>query len=205
MKKILIPIGTLFICFLLFWSWTKGFSSFTVFSTTLKKAGPLPRPFPEVTLRNQDSALIQIKDFKHYVLINFVYLNCPYVCHKVNNRLENIYKKLGVELIPSNLELLTISFDTKNDNIEKIRNYRKFFVSGRTGWTFAMPTVNKSDFDKTLQRIGVWAEESPQTHIINHSIYLFLVSPDHEIIKVFDPARESDESIALQLSTCLKK
>lgn len=204
MKKVLIPIGTLLICFLLFWNWTLGFSSFTVFSTTLKKAGTLPRAFPEVTLRNQDSVLMQVKDFKHYVLINFVYLNCPYVCHKVNNRLENIYKKLGDEVIPSKLELLTISFDTKNDNIEKIRNYRKFFVSGRTGWTFAMPAVDKLIFDNLLKRVGMWAEESPQTHIINHSIYLFLVSPNHEIVKVFDPARESDESITLQLSRCLK-
>jgi cytochrome oxidase Cu insertion factor (SCO1/SenC/PrrC family) len=205
MKKILIPLFSFAICFLIIWKWTLGFSAFTIFSYTLNKAGATPREFPDIKLIDQNSNIFNIKNKQKYVLMNFVYLNCPYVCHKINNRIENIYHLADPEIVPSKLEFVTISFDLKNDDVAKIKKYSSYFASDTNGWTFALPYhLTQNYFDHFLQKTGVWVYQIPETGLINHSIYLFLISPDNKIIKIFDPAREDDQEITEQLNRCLR-
>ena len=206
MKKILIPVFSFLICFLIIWKWTCGFSAFTIFSYTLNKAGATPRELPEIQLIDQNSNVFNIKDKQKYVLMNFVYLNCPYVCHKINNRIEKIYHLADPKIVPSQLEFITVSFDLKNDDSTKIKKYRSYFGTDINGWTFALPYhVNQNNFNKFLQEAGVWVYQIPESGLINHSIYLFLISPDNKIIKIFDPARENDQQIIEQLYTCLRE
>ena len=206
MKKILIPVFSFLICFLVIWKWTHGFSAFTIFSYTLNEAGATPREFPEIQLIDQDSNTFKITDKHKFVLMNFVYLNCPLVCHKINNRIENIYHLADPEIVPSQLEFVTISFDLKNDDVSKIKKYSSYFTSDINGWTFALPHhLTQNEFNKFLQKTGVWLYQIPESGLINHSIYLFLISPDNKIIKIFDPAREDDPEITEQLNKCLKE
>src|SRR5574338_66788 len=127
MKKILIPVIALGICLTVIWKWTLGFSAFTVISYTLQKACDLPRTFPDMPMINQDSVVFHLKEKHKYVLVNFVYLNCPYVCHKVNNQLEHIYHLFDSTTVPSRLEFVTVSFDLKNDDVEKLKKYMEYF------------------------------------------------------------------------------
>ena len=199
-RRILIPLFTLAICVLMLWKWTFGFNAFTVFSHTLLQSGTTPRSVEDITLIDQDSNIFHLQDKQSFVLMNFVYLNCPSVCHKINNRLETIYQELNQDIIPNQLELLTVSFDMLNDDINRIKLYRNYFGDDLTGWNFAIPNqVDKTELESYLSNIGIWAKSAPGSSIINHSTYLFLISPEHKIIKVFDPAREDDESILLNL------
>ncbi|MCZ2101372.1 MAG: SCO family protein [Chitinophagales bacterium] len=196
MKKVIIPISTFILCVFIVYNWTAGFSAFTVFSDTLHKAGSLPRTFPDIELISQDSVHFKIGDKKKFKLVNYVYLNCPLVCHKVNNRLEDIYHSVSDSIIPAQLELITISFDLKYDNIQKIKNYRARFTEDIHGWTFAIPSTEAhTSFEQYLLDVGIWAKPANQTGIINHSVYLFLLSPDNQVIAVFDPAREDNSEI----------
>lgn len=206
MKKFIIPILSLIICTTVIWKWTFGFNDFTIFSYTLTKAGKIPREFPKINLVDQHGKVFNIDNKKKYILINFVYLNCPNVCHKVNNKLEEIYHLIDTNIVPSQLEFVTVSFDVKNDNIERIEKYRSYFGNNIDGWTFALPyQVNEKDFQQFLQSIGIWAYKMPESNIINHSIYLFLISPENKIIKTFDPARETNAFIIEQIEQCLKE
>ncbi len=206
MKKILIPVVALAICLLVIWKWTYGFTAFTIFSYTLKEAGTNPRVFPDIAMIDQDSNVFHIRDKHKYVLINFVYLNCPYVCHKVNNQLEQIYHLADPSLVPSQLQFITMSFDLKNDDVQKIRKYRSYFGKDIEGWTFTLPfQTRETDFANFLNKIGVWKYMVPSTGIINHSIYLFLVSPDQKIVSVFDPARQTNEQIIQKIESCIKE
>ncbi len=206
MKKILIPVAALAICLFVIGKWTFGFSAFTVFTYTLKKAGDLPRVFPDQALIDQDGEVFHLKDKHKYVLLNFVYLNCPYVCHKVNNQLEHIYHMFDSAVVPSQLELVTVSFDISNDDTSKIRKYREYFGPDIPGWTFALPyQSDQRSFDKFLHNVGIWKYTVPSTGIINHSLYLYLIAPDNKIIKVFDPARDKDNSIVEQINSCLRE
>lgn len=206
MNKVFIPIFTFILCIFVIYQWTAGFTAFTVFSDTLHKAGSLPRQFPDIQLMNQDSISFKLSDKKKYKLVNYVYLNCPLVCHKVNNRLDEIYHTVSDTIIPAKLELVTISFDLTYDNIRKIKNYRARFSDDIHGWTFAIPDkIAKEDFDKYLLNVGIWAKPANLTGIINHAVYLFLLSPDNELIAVFDPAREDDEAIIHKILPWIQK
>ena len=206
MKKVLIPILTLTICFAIIWKWTRGFSAFTVYSTTLTDAGKTPRAFPDIQFINQDGQVFEIANKNKFVLLNFVYLDCPLVCHKVNNQLEEIYHTLDTNLIPNKIEFVTVSFDLENDNIQKISKYRNYFGDDIDGWTFALPYhTNEKRFIKYLNKVGTWAHRVPNTGLINHSIYLYLISPENKIIKTFDPAREDNSKIIEQLNQCIAK
>lgn len=206
MKNFLIPIASLIICFAVIWKWTKGLTAFTIFSYTLKEAGNTPRVMPDLVLASQNNVPLILKDKKKYILLNFVYLNCPFVCHKVNNQLEKIYHQLNSLTIPSRLEFVTVSFDLKNDGIQKLKKYRSYFGTNIEGWTFAMPyKINQQEFDQFLHKLGVWKYTLPSSGLINHSIYLFLINDKNDIIKIFDPARESNLTIASQIESCINK
>lgn len=206
MKDIVKPLIVLSICILAIAVWTRGFTSFSIFSYTLNAAGSLPRELSRFSMIDHSGKIFEIHNKKKYILLNFVYLNCPNVCHKVNNRLENIYKSLSPNLIPEELELITVSFDLKHDSVLKIKNYRKRFDTSIRGWTFAIPNTNSEIvLQNYLQSLGVWAMAPADREIINHSIYLFLISPENQIIKVFDPARENDEQIIKSLETWIVK
>ena len=206
MKNVLIPVLSLVICFFIFWKWTYGFKAFTIFTYTLNKAGKTPREFPGFQMVDQNGNGFDIKDKHKYVLVNFVYLDCPYACHKVNNELDNIYHLFSKGIVPSQLEFVTVSFDPAMDDINRLKNYRSHFGNDISGWTFAIPnhTVQK-DLNKLLRDVGVWTYKNPESGIINHSLYLFLVSPDNKIIKIFDPARDNDSTIIEQINECIKE
>lgn len=205
MKRVLTPVFSLAICFFVIWKWTLGFSAFTVFSYTLSKAGNIPRILPDIPMIDQNGKIFHLKEKHKYVLVNFVYLNCPYVCHKVNNQLEQIYYLIDTSIIPSKLEFVTVSFDLKNDDIGKIKKYRSYFGANIPGWIFTLPYQSSQDqFDQFLHQAGIWKYEAPSTGIINHSIYLFLISPENKIVKIFDPVRENNDVIVQQIYSCLK-
>ena len=206
MKKILIPVIAFAICLAVLWKWTYGFSAFTIYSYTLKEAGNSPRAFPDFQMMDQNGNVFNLKDTHKYVLINFVYLDCPSACHKVNNQIEQIYHLFSPNIVPEKLEFVTVSFDLKNDNITKIKNYRNNFGNDINGWTFAIPFQNNSnDFTGVLRKVGIWTYRVPETGIINHSLYLFLISPDNKIIKIFDPARDDNRTIIEQINKCLQE
>lgn len=206
MKNVLIPVLSLAICITVIWKWTLGFSAFTIFSYTLNEAGAIPRTFPDLPMINQNGQIFHLKAKHKYELVNFVYLNCPYVCHKVNNQLEQIYHLSDPSIVPSKLEFVTVSFDLKNDDVNKIKKYRSYFGTDIPGWSFALPYQSSQDqFDQFLHNAGIWKYELPGSGLINHSVYLFLISPSNKIIKVFDPARESNDAIVEQINSCLKE
>lgn len=207
MKSILIPLATAVVCILAISQWTDGFRAFTVFSYTLNKAGDMPRSFPDMELMNQEGEKFRIRDEGKYVLTNFVYLNCPDVCHKVNNRLETIYHLIPSEYFSDDLKFVTISFDPERDDVDRIKKYRNLFDKDDiSGWDFAIPYHSRfGNLDEYLKDAGIWAVPAPASRMINHSVYIFLISPENKVITVFDPGRESDEEIANGIRKVIQK
>jgi protein SCO1/2 len=204
MKSILIPFLMLAACFAGLWKWTNGFEAFTVFSYTLQDAGSIPRSFPDIPMINQNGKVFHIKNEHKYVLVNFVYLDCPGVCERIDNRLEKIYQSMNREDALSKIKFITISFDPQDDNLQRLKAYHHLLGTDLSGWDFAIPyQTGQSEFKLYLQEAGVWMYKIPATGIINHSIYIFLISPDNKIVQVFNPARESNTDIAEKIQSCV--
>lgn len=196
MKKIVIPILALGLCFGVFGFVTNGFQTFTVYSKTLHQAGPVPRAIPDLQLIDQDGNPFVFQDREKYVLLNFMYISCPNACHIVNNRISEIYQLVEASGMQNYVEMLTITFDTENDNLQAIKNYRNNFAPEADSWTFAIPIHNsKEKFNSKLKEFGLWVYQLPESRIINHSLYLFLISPDNRIVSVYDPVRLNNEQI----------
>lgn len=207
MKKTWMPIVAVIFWVSLIGFWSSGFSSFTIFSQTLSKAGDLPRDFPNLELVNHDGKSVRLEENNKFKLVNFVYLSCPLVCHKINNRLETIYHQIDTDVLASHLHFYTLSFDLKRDNTERIRSYREHFDDNGTiaNWDFAAPySLSQEEFDTFLENLGIWKYTNPETGVTNHSVHLFLVDPENKIIRVFDPARESDEMILKEIKQWVK-
>lgn len=206
MKSVLIPVLSFVICFFIFWKWTYGFKAFTIFTYTMNKAGKTPREFPAFQMIDQNSNEFNIRDKHKYVLINFVYLDCPYACHRVNGELDRIYHLFSKEIVPSQLEFVTVSFNPESDNINRLKNYRNNFGNDISGWTFGVPYhSDQHEIKQILREVGVWTYKSQESGIINHSLYLFLVSPVNKIIKIFDPSVDSYRTIIEQINECIKE
>lgn len=205
MKHFLFPLLMAGICVTVLYVWTGGFRAFTVFSYTLHQAGQMPRSFPDIGLMNQDGESFHLKDEGKFVLINFVYLNCPDVCHRVNNRLETIYHLIPPGLFVHDLQFITLSFDPERDDVERIKKYRKLYEKEDiSGWDFAVPgPVIGKDLQVYLKQAGIWAVPAPANGMINHSVYIFLVSPDNKVVATFDPARETDSKIAADIQSAI--
>ncbi|MCO5259782.1 MAG: SCO family protein [Crocinitomicaceae bacterium] len=205
-RQIIIPALALALSLYFFSKWTQSYTSFTIFSYTLKEADPLEKSFPDIDLLSHHNKHFKVADRPNLKLINFVYLNCPYVCHKINNQLEEIYHQMDSTIVPSQLEFITISFDLEYDDVERIRKYRSHFGEHIDGWTFALPyKVDEQQFFSDVKNIGVWIYRDPITKLINHSVNLFLVDANNKIIKIFDPNRETNEYIIQQLKQCLNE
>jgi len=205
MKKIFIPIITFILCTTILWKWTLGFNDFTIFSYTLNKAGKTPREFPSIQFINHRGEVFSLAQKHSFILMNFVYLNCPNVCHKINNQLEKIYHLIDSNIIGNQLSFMTISFDIKNDDVKKLDKYRAYFGKDIDGWTFALPyQVNEQSFQQFLHNVGIWSYQIPNSTVINHAIYFLLISPENKIIQTFDPARETNTNIIEQINQCLK-
>ena len=205
LRVILIPILTLLLCTGVLYYWTVGFSAFTIFSYSLAKANPVSKAFPALILINQDGKNLKFQN-DYYKLVNFVYLDCPFVCHKVNNQIEGIYHLTDTDSILKDLHFVTISFDPLHDNVAKIKRYRSYFGTDINRWDFAIPTAMSSQvFYDHLQKIGLWKYQDKRTGVINHSTSLYLVSPTNKIVAVFNPSRDSDEIIAQKIHQCIAR
>jgi len=206
MKTFLKIFITLSICVLIISKWTNGFKDFSVYSYTLDKANKLDNNFPKLQIINQDSTLITVDKLNKFVLINFIYLNCPSVCQKMNGKIGVLYDSLK-KYVPHKIKLLTVSFDTKNDNLQKIRRYRSNrFGSNLEDWDFALPyNIDSLSLRKKLKRLGIWIYKIPRTNLFNHSVYFYLLSPKGKIIKIFNPTRESNETILSSITKCIKQ
>ena len=195
----LFPIFLLIGYFFLFFWWTLGFKALTIFSYSLGKAGPFPRPAPNLVLVNQFGENINTNSLKgKYVIMNFIYLNCPSVCHFVSSKVAEVYKnieKLNKNMLEK-LVFITVSFDLERDTTDLLYHYWLHHGAFKE-WHIAtfmskIPVMgpNEAQFIRSkLEKIGVYIFRKPDGQY-NHTVYMFLIDTEGEIVNVFDPARD---------------
>lgn len=160
---------------------THGFRCFTTYSAALAAAGPVPRPAPDFTFTDQAGATRRLSSLRdRWVLVNFLYLDCPAACPLVTAELGRIRDQLESRA-PGAVELLSVDFEP--DPPEKVR--RMWLARGApAGWT--MGVLRPAEADAALRRFGVYVYRRPDG-VINHALYLFLIDPAGAIRRVDAP------------------
>ena len=153
-------------------------------------------------LVNQDSVRVVFpEDFRgQYVVMGFVYTNCPDICPLITQNLIKIQKDLGY---PSNVQFLGVSFDPLRDTPEILHRYKEVFkVDENVNFLTGEPKVVQSFMDsvrvRTQESMRTTTESGKEIYFLNHSDKIMVMNPKGEIIIEYGGSMPSIPSLIVQ-------
>ena len=153
-------------------------------------------------LVNQDSVNVNFPiDFRgQYVVMGFVYTNCPDICPLITQNLIKIQKDLGY---PANVQFLGVSFDPKRDTPEVLHRYKEVFkVDDNVNFLTGEPTIIQTFMDsvrvRTLESMRTTTESGKEIYFLNHSDKIMVMNPKGEIIIEYGGSMPSIPSLIVQ-------
>lgn len=138
---------------------------------------------PSVILTNQDGKQIGINDFRGKVLVlTFFYTSCPLpdYCPLMSNNFHEAEKTL-VRAYGDKVHLLSISFDTKRDTPDVLKNYGKKYDAQFGYWSFASGT--DQEIGKLTSAFGVIYQ--PVKGTFTHNLRTVVIGPEGRVRKIF--------------------
>lgn len=153
-------------------------------------------------LVNQDSVNVNFPiDFRgQYVVMGFVYTNCPDICPLITQNLIKIQKDLGY---PANVQFLGVSFDPKRDTPEVLHRYKEIFkVDDNVNFLTGEPTIVQTFMDsvrvRTQESMRTTTESGKEIYFLNHSDKIMVMNPKGEIIIEYGGSMPSIPSLIVQ-------
>ena len=153
-------------------------------------------------LVNQDSVRVTFpEDFRgQYVVMGFVYTNCPDICPLITQNLIKIQKDLGY---PSNVQFLGVSFDPLRDTPDVLHRYKEVFkVDENVNFLTGEPTMVQSFMDsvrvRTQESMRTTTESGKEIYFLNHSDKIMVMNPKGEIIIEYGGSMPSIPSLIVQ-------
>jgi len=153
-------------------------------------------------LVNQDSVRVVFpEDFRgQYVVMGFVYTNCPDICPLITQNLIKIQKDLGY---PSNVQFLGVSFDPLRDTPEILHRYKEVFkVDENVNFLTGEPKVVQSFMDsvrvRTQESMRTTTDSGKEIYFLNHSDKIMVMNPKGEIIIEYGGSMPSIPSLIVQ-------
>jgi len=153
-------------------------------------------------LVNQDSVRVVFpEDFRgQYVVMGFVYTNCPDICPLITQNLIKIQKDLGY---PSNVQFLGVSFDPLRDTPEILHRYKEVFkVDENVNFLTGEPKMVQSFMDsvrvRTQESMRTTTDSGKEIYFLNHSDKIMVMNPKGEIIIEYGGSIPSIPSLIVQ-------
>ena len=153
-------------------------------------------------LVNQDSVKVSFpEDFRgQYVVMGFVYTNCPDICPLITQNLIKIQKDLGY---PANVQFLGVSFDPKRDTPDVLHRYKEVFnVDDNVNFLTGEPTIVQTFMDsvrvRTQESMRTTTESGKEIYFLNHSDKIMVMNPKGEIIIEYGGSMPSIPSLIVQ-------
>lgn len=160
---------------------TQGFSSFTTYSAALAEAGPIPRPAPDFGFTDQAGVAHRLRGFRGgWVLVNFLYLDCPTACPITTNKLSQVHEALEASM-PGTVEFLSIDFE--DDPRDRAR---EMWLAHGAPKHWSIGVISPGTASSTLRDYGVYVYRRPDG-LINHGVYLFLIDPAGALRRAYTP------------------
>jgi len=170
MKKLLIPIVTLFI-----------------FSTC--NSGPEiidDLSDKSFDVLNQNGEKITFPDDYEgkYVIMGFIYTNCPDICPLVTQNMIKVQKELGN---PKDVHFLGVTFDPKRDTPERLKEYKGVFDLEEN---FDFLTADSSTVSELMDSVRVRSQVSftqerddgKEVYFMNHSDKIMVLDKKGRVI-----------------------
>jgi protein SCO1 len=145
-----------------------------------------PPAVPPVALVDQDGVLFSMDDYRgRTVLVEFIYTRCPTLCGVLGDEFSQVRELVRGATTEQNIELLSISFDSENDDREALRLYADRYGATVPRWRIAMP-VERSDLAALLQTFGVVVIPDGNGGFV-HNGAIYLVDASGRLVRIIDP------------------
>lgn len=131
-----------------------------------------------------------------YKLVFFGFTSCPAICPTELLKITDVMNGLD-PTVSGRITPLFISVDPDRDTPARLSTYTDQFdprIIGLTG--------SHDQIDHVLKQFRVYAAKvvtdptKPDGYTMDHSAYIYLVGPDHMMVKVFDSKKTAAEIIA---------
>lgn len=152
------------------------------------KANNVPYQFKDVGIDNSINAVIDnsitlTDEFDNEInlidiinsqptIINFVYLNCPLLCHLLLDGIVDVIKRSNY-VVGSDYQIISISIDPKesNDNLQDHKKKYLNLINKQNGWIFLKGT--KENIEKLTNLFGYKYKYIKRTNDYAHPSALF--------------------------------
>lgn len=142
------------------------------------------------TLVNQDGVTMTEKDFAgKYKLIYFGFTYCPAICPTELQKITHVLEDLQEE--GDKIQPLFISVDPERDTPVVIKDYLSLFDKRFVGLTGTVEQIEKLKKDYRIYANKV-QDEKNNDYTIDHSSFIYLMSPDDNLISIYRMADTSD-------------
>jgi protein SCO1 len=136
---------------------------------------------PDFTLTNHNGTKTSLSDFRgRGVILSFLYTQCPdpQKCPMIRKKLSNL-AELSDKIDETDLQVLAITIDPKNDTPEVLKSYAQGFEKQHDNWLFL--TGSEEDIARIAGAFGVlyWDEQGA----VQHNMRTIFVDPD-QIIQI---------------------
>jgi protein SCO1/2 len=90
-----------------------------------------------IELRNSDGSVRRLEDYRgRPLVISMIYTSCHHICPNTTRYLDEVVQKARAALDEDSFQVVSIGFDTVNDNPERMALFRKRADVEDGGWDF---------------------------------------------------------------------
>jgi protein SCO1 len=165
---------------------TEGFRAVTSEGARQLAIARTPRPVPEVSLVDQDGVSFSLDEYRgKTVLIEFIYARCPTLCNVLGDDFNQVLALLAVSASGRNIDLLSISFDSENDDRLALKLYGDRYGAAAPRWRIAVP-VERRDLTLLLRTFGVVVIPDGMGGFVHNSA-VYLVDVRGRLARIIDP------------------
>lgn len=170
-------------------------------SRTVKTASPIGGPFEMVDHNGQ---LVNEKEFAgQYKLMFFGFTNCPGICPGELTKISTVLDILEEDNKSKNITPIFVSIDPARDTPEVMKEYVEVYDRRLIGLTGSQEQVDKMKDNYKVHASKVEMEMmDPGNYMMDHSTFTYLMSPDNELLLVFD-MQDKPQEIAEEIESIL--
>lgn len=181
------------------WHATSGGSAWTAESARRLNVIHSPIKFPDVDLQSTRFDNLSLADYQQQVIVvDFIYTQCPSICQAMGAEFRSLQSEFKSRGLAEDVQLLSLTFDSRNDGIKQLTEYLNRFSASETQWAAAR-FREESELQGVLDDLGVVVIPDPDFGYI-HNAAVYLVVKGHVIgIYDFDDREKLMANIALLL------
>lgn len=117
------------------------------------------------------------------MVVSFIFTNCPEICPAITTSLSRIVRD-NKDRLGEDFRVVSISFDTKNDTVEALRDYGMGFTQDFDNWKFL--TGSPETIKNLADRMGIVFR--PSNGAWEHTVGVTIVAPTGYVFaQVFGP------------------